>query len=376
LAIWRVEILFTSNSKTDINQKQTVFQFKTFCQEAILALVALIIVLALTESVLLMFNNFGYNGPDKIKKTNKFGSEIYHGMIWRKTEFEQIIHRNKIGLPAVEFDTIDGAQYKVVVIGGSFVEARQVPVNKNFPIQAQEMIPHVQFFPVGFAGNTLPMDYLVYRNIIPKIFGENGVYPSIDAVIFAVTNNDISYIAKGERDLGVSKPTFSWQRRLLKPVKEYLNPRLHNLWGSKYNIISLLSFKIYQLIEEDYFRSDPISPERYQWAKETYKNEVLKPLIALSKKNKTPIGFLYMPRIYEISNNDQDTKGTLREYIFTSLTELNLPYEDGANYFPNDKNLFFIKDTHPTEKGNYYLALALKALIQKHFYPNISRTQQ
>ena len=180
----------------------------------------------------------------------------------------------------------------------------------------------------------------------------------------------------GLRELGVSKPTFSWQSRFLKPINNYLNPRLKSLWSSKYRIVSLLSFKTYQLIKENLIKSDPISPERYQWAKETYKNEVLKPLLALTKKNNIPIGFLYMPRVYEISGKNYDQKKALRDYILASFKELNLTYEDGTNYFPDENDLFFANDTHLTEKGNYYLALALKALIQKNFYPNAPQARQ
>ena len=340
--------------------------FKNLFAECLTIFVSLIIVICLSEGILRLNNDFGYYVPAEHPKHDEQGERLYWGYPWNKMEYSTILKFNKSGYNYAEFDRAAGKDMRVAVIGDSYVEGFQLPLKDNFVYLSQKYFKHVHTLALGKSSRYLPRQLQFYRDEIEKLFGKKGIYPSIDAVIFCLSNRGMHYISKGTYDFEITMSALPWRYLIKQPLIEKLKPVFNDYILSRLHIKSLLSYKFNLFLKENLEKEiPPLTEEKQVFAQAIFEREVIKPLINISKKRGHAIGFLYLPRIEEVDHDVDADHNLWRRLTLEVLNRNGAPTVDANKYFKTGKDTFFKSDTHANKKGNQLISLALRDLIVK-----------
>lgn len=345
----------------------SIFNFNRMVKECLYAVIALLVVLAVAEGVLVCFDNFGYNGPDTMKKFNDQGQEIYSGQPWRKNEFRRQVHRNSDGFHALEFDIDETAAYRIAIIGDSFLEARQVARRENFAFLIQKEIDDLQVFPMGFGGYRLPFLHVFYEKYFPGLFDSEGNYGGIGTVIFTERSQDFHYIH--QHYIKDGKMLIGWQSRSLWYLKDFLKEGFKKQTGSDFNVISLLLFRCSRILESNFLRSVELKDGHYDVVRNVYRDKIFKPLLEMTRQRNMTLGMIYIPQLEEIQSNREEVE-RIRALFFSVYDELGIPYIDMQPYLQGHPDAYFPIDGHLNVRGHQIVAQALRNFILQEFYPN------
>lgn len=344
----------------------SIFNFNRILKECLYAVIALFMVLAVAEGVLIRFNNFGYNGPDTMKKFNDQGQEIYSGQPWRKNEFRRQVYRNSDGFHALEFDVDETATYRIAIIGDSFLDARQVSRRENFAHQVQSMVEDVQVFTLGFAGYRLPFLHAFYSKYFPGIFSPESEYGGINAVIFTERSQDFHYIH--QHYIKDGKMLIGWQSRALWHLKYFLKRGIKEQMGSNINMVSLLAFRFSRILESNFLRSVELKDDHYDVVRNVYRERIFKPLLEMTRQRNMALGMIYIPQLEELQSNPEEVE-RIRALFFSVYDELGIPYIDMHPYLQDHPEAYFPVDGHLSVRGHQIVAQALQQFIRREFYP-------
>ncbi len=334
--------------------------------------------IAVAECGFRAFDDFGLIVPgftaEKVSAAS--GVESYVGRKWRKHEFAVPLETNADGYHWREFTGRADKTIRILVLGDSFVEARQVPIGASFVALAEERLHGVQLLSMGRGGYYLPLQYLVFRDNVPSLFGPEGKYPPVHGVVFCLRRHGVVRIAHGRHDYELPKPTQPWQYRVKKGPSTWLRRQRGTFVNSRSHAASFFAEKAGTWLRRDLERTGvPVDTGRLGRAAELMRDAVVAPLLRLCESRRVPCAFLYLPTVEETSPSaTQDTKSS-EERILKILRAAEASHSSAVDALRDVEGAFFPADKHPTRVGHQHISGVLVDLIERDVLPRIEESE-
>lgn len=391
------------------------------------ATLSLLALWAIVEIVFRVSDDFGFVVPAKTAAlSRKLGYPVFAGQAWRHQEFLLPEANNHAGYRGAEFTARRDSPIRIAILGDSFVRGNQVLVDKSFVALADAALDSVQLMALGKGGRYLPEGYRFFRDGFEALFGQDGEYPQVDAVVFCTRQWCIDTIVRRERDYGLVYPDPRLGALSLVETREAdLQTRLKAKaispeWRLSYkrravelgtrwtdagvigpsHALSYLSNRAGTWIREDWVNTveglqrgaakifTPAASARaaqstgsdaasnaadtpLEMGRTMYRDQVLTPLLALCRERGLPCAFVYLTSSDEAQFPDSPSEQRTRRATLRALAEVGAPHIDTLPYMNDPAGMYWLYDKHPNEKGHEAIARALATLIESEILPRI-----
>ncbi len=336
-------------------------------RELLLAVVSLLVVLLAVEGMLRGFDDFGYNGPNQIRaRFSQPDHELIVGRPWYKREFANPVYRNAEGYHARPFGADPERPVRVAVIGDSYLEAHQLPVDLHFSSVAQRSLPGIQIVALGASAQYAPRQMSLFRDEFLSLFGEDGNYPGVDAVVFCLRLNGLRNVAQGDARYSVSMPPLTSKYRWKEKIQARAQLVAVRMINAPSHALSWAGSRTLDAMRADLRNTlPPVDSERIEFADRVLREEVFGEILRLAEERGVKVGFVYLPRVNEYQHRASELELEFRDRVHAMFDDLGVTWVNALDGMPPGQEMFFPYDRHATQLGHEYFGRALVEVIEK-----------
>ncbi len=325
---------------------------------AVGGLLALIAVATPLEGLFRATDRFGLVHPQFAIESKKRG--LWVGKLWTPREFMAVSGFNEDGIRGPSLDARPGERHRVVVAGDSFVEGRQVPHARTFPIVSQSELDGVRVVPVRVGNHAFHERPERFLDFYERLFDGGNGRPAADGVVFSLRE---------------------WPLVQTRPPRHAIQKALFNRSGlrrflERYSIASLdvVAYTCRRLRE--WAESSNVSLEGTEAARrettEAMIHSTLDVIEVHALKEKLRLGVHYIPAVPEVQAARRGMPPSWHpvDSLRAICAERDIPFEDATRDVTEHGGAspFFAYDGHPTEAGHRAMAPSLVRLLERMGY--------
>ena len=257
--------------------------------------------------------------------------------------------------------------YRIAIIGDSYVEAFQVDVNESFPSLLQINFPDIDVYSFGISGSPLSNYYQMIKYISkkfnPDFYIINVVDNDYDESLYSLNKRDVFTTLKTDENPVFITPNGSNQKKLINILNYSSTFRYfyHNL---------MLFHKIKNVILEKNNRRNKLS--RYENHREEIKkgiSVIIDSIRTISSKNLLFVVDGNRNRIYNSSFEGKEN--VYKKDFIDILKEKSLKFINLDTIFSNNYNKYFIKfnsnlDYHWNSYGHNIVAKEISNYLNEN----------